>query len=607
MGASQMDHAALKQPAAKPQAMSTDNPNSNSTNGPVNANSENQLDLLTNAWLGRFTGNISPAALINAYNDWLVHLRLSPSKREELVRKIWRKLLRWALYASSPLQANVEATFGIPHRLEPLPQDKRFQDLAWERWPFNLISQAFLLNQQWWHNATTGVRGVSKHHEDVVTFTTRQILDVFSPSNFLLTNPVALERTVSEGGLNLMRGMQNWIADWQRLMSGNRVDPDSQFQVGKTVAITPGKVIFRNRLIELIQYSPTTKDVHETPVLIVPAWIMKYYILDLSQQNSLVKYLVDKGHTVFMISWKNPGAEDRDLSMEDYRKLGVMDAIDAASQATGAPQLNAVGYCLGGTLLSVAAATMARDDDTRLASISLFAAQVDFTEPGEMSLFIDESQISFLEAAMWDRGYLDSTQMAGAFQLLRSNDLIWSRELNQYLLGAKEAESDLMAWNADATRMPYRMHSEYLRHMFLQNDLAEGRYQTDGRAISLTDIHAPIFSVGTITDHVAPWHSVFKIHHLTDTDVTFLLTSGGHNAGVVSPPGHSHRSYQIATRARGDGIADADNWRTSVPEQQGSWWPAWEGWLASHSAKSIKPPAINQALGDAPGQYVLQT
>ena len=565
-----------------------------------------QMDLITNAWLGKFTGNISPAAMINAYNDWLVHLRLSPSKQAELLKKAWRKLLRWNRYAFDSTNTNQFPPYLSQHRIAPLPQDKRFQDPAWERWPFNLISQAFLLNQQWWQNATTGVHGVSQHHEDVVTFTTRQILDMLAPSNFLLSNPVVLEHTMREGGANLVRGMHNAISDWQRILAGGKAVAESQFKVGETIAITPGKVIFKNRLIELIQYSPTTTTVHSVPVLIVPAWIMKYYILDLSPQNSLVKYLVDQGHTVFMISWKNPDADDRDLSMDDYRKLGVMDALDIITRETGEAQVNAVGYCLGGTLLSIAAATMARDGDTRLASVSLFAAQVDFTEPGEMSLFIDESQISFLEAIMWEKGYLDTVQMAGAFQLIRSNDLIWSYRLNQYLLGMTETESDLMAWNADATRMPFRMHSEYLRQLFLHNDLAEGRYRVDGHAINLGDIKVPIFVVGTVTDHVAPWHSVFKIQRLTETELTFLLTSGGHNAGVVSPPGHPHRSFQVATHIPQETLIDADTWKTTMPEHQGSWWSTWETWLAAHGGRRIKPPTIKNSLYGAPGINVMQ-
>lgn len=321
----------------------------------------------------------------------------------------------------------------------------------------------------------------------------------------------------------------------------------------------------------------------------------------------MVKYLVDQGHTVFMISWKNPDAQDRDLSMEDYRTLGIMAALDAITHITQSSKINAVGYCLGGTLLSITAAAMARDHDKRLSSVTLFAAQTDFEEPGELSLFIDDSQISFLEAAMWEKGYLDSAQMAGAFQLLRSNDLIWSHRLNQYLLGKPETQNDLMAWNADATRMPYRMHSEYLRTLFLHNDLAAGRYLVDGRAISLTDIHLPIFAVGTQTDHVAPWHSVFKIHHLARGPITFLLTSGGHNAGIISPPGHPHRSYQIAEHTFKDVFIDATSWQNTAPAHQGSWWTAWEAWLAEHAGpQTSAPPNMGQALCEAPGSYVFQ-
>jgi polyhydroxyalkanoate synthase len=364
--------------------------------------------------------------------------------------------------------------------------------------------------------------------------------------------------------------------------------------------------VLRNRLMELIQYSPATPQTHALPLLIVPAWIMKYYILDLSPENSLVRYLVNQGFTVFMISWKNPDASDRELGMEDYRRMGIMAAINQVQSITGAEKLNAVGYCLGGTLLSIAAATMAREGDDRLASITLFASQVDFNEPGELSLFIDDSQVALLESLMWQQGYLDTTQMAGAFHLLRSNDLIWSRMLNQYLLGQADLQNDLMAWNADATRMPYRMHSEYLRHLFLGNDLAEGRYLADGRPIALSDIRAPIFSVGTVTDHVAPWRSAFKINLLTDTEVTFLLTSGGHNAGVVSPPGRPHREFQIATHSPQGPYVDPETWLETVPVRPGSWWPTWEAWLAAHSGPMLKPPAMGKALENAPGTYVMQ-
>lgn len=385
-----------------------------------------------------------------------------------------------------------------------------------------------------------------------------------------------------------------------------------RFAVGRDVAITPGKVVMRNRLIELIQYAPATSKVQAEPILIVPAWIMKYYILDLSPQNSLIRYLVEQGHTVFCISWKNPDEADRGLDMDDYLKLGVFAALDAVNAIAPGRRVHAAGYCLGGTLLAIAAAAMARDGDARLASMTLFAAQTDFCEPGELGLFIDEAQVSLLEAQMEQTGYLRASQMAGAFQMLRSYDLLWSRLVGEYLLGDRAPLNDLMAWNADATRMPARMHSQYLRHLFLNDDLSEGRYPVNGKPVALNDIDLPIFVVGTLTDHVAPWRSVYKLHHLTEAELTFVLTSGGHNAGIVSPPANSHRRFQMQTRHIGETSAAPDDWLASAPTTDGSWWPAWHAWLIAHASSStaVKPPKIgipgSQPLADAPGTYVLE-
>ena len=565
------------------------------------------LDRVVNAGLGRLTHGLSPASLLIAYLDWLMHLAFSPGKQLQLGEKAVRKALRLSLYLRDCARDQ-----SAEPCIEPLPQDRRFSGADWQRWPYNLSWQSFLLLQQWWHNATTGVQGVSRRHEDMVSFATRQVLDIFSPYNFLWTNPELLRATVEQREENLARGVTNMLDDWGRDVLGKKPAGAEAFEVGGNVAVTPGKVVFRNRLIELIQYAPSTESVRPEPVLIVPAWIMKYYILDLSPHNSLVRHLVEKGYTVFMISWKNPGPEDRDLGMEQYRALGVQAALDAVSAIVPGRKIHAAGYCLGGTLLTIAAAAMARDGDERLQSLTLMAAQADFTEPGELALFIDESQVMFLENMMWDQGYLDARQMAGAFQMLRTNDLVWSRYVHDYLMGKRRPMNDLMAWNADATRMPYRMHSDYLRRLFLNNDLAQGRFEAGGKPVALGDIRAPLFVVGTERDHVSPWRSVFKIHRLADTDVTFALASGGHNVGVVNPPGHARSSFRIAAKRETDRHLDPDTWLEKTPLQEGSWWPAWLSWLGELSGGPKAPPPMGapdrgyKPLYDAPGTYVLE-
>ena len=564
------------------------------------------LDNAFKAALARMTGGISPAGLASLYFTWASHLALSPGKQAQLIEKAMKKVLKSACYAGSPVlnQFNV--------CIEPLPQDKRFSHPSWQNWPYNLIYQNFLLSQQWWHNATTNIDGLSAADERSIAFITRQILDHFSPSNVPMLNPEVTQKTIEQGGVNILNGIQNLMSDLHNNLNGQRPPGSEQFRPGIEVAKTPGKVIYQNHLIELIQYSPTTPQVNAEPVLIVPAWIMKYYILDLSEHNSMVKYLVDKGHTVFMISWRNPTADDRHLDMEDYRLKGVMAAIDAVSAIFPDTKMHTAGYCLGGTLLTIAVATMARDGDERVKSMTHFAAQVDFSEAGELMLFTDESEVSYLEKMLWDQGVLDGSQMACAFQILRSNDLIWSRIIHHYLLGEPETMNDLLAWNTDLTRMPYKMHSEYLRSMFLNNDLSSGRYYVQDKPIAISDIHIPIFSVGTEQDHVAPWHSVYKLHLTTDTEsLTFVLTSGGHNAGIVSEPGHKHRHYRIATSHDQDHYVDPDTWVQITPQVEGSWWEAWHAWLEQHSSGKIDAVEVGSVKGyqgicDAPGTYIHQ-
>jgi len=571
-----------------------------------NASSSLGLDRTSHAALGRLTGGTSPIALGLAYADWVQHLIASPDKQMDLVLKAQHA---WSQYLGYCFMSCFDASCGAC--IAPLPQDKRFRNEAWQRWPYLQIHQGFLLTQQWWQDATTDTPGVSKHHEDVTSFFARQLLDMVSPANFSVTNPEVLAETLATGGQNLVKGAVHLMEDLQRHVRGEPPVGTENYVVGRNLATTPGQVILRNELIELIQYAPATAAVHPEPVLIVPAWIMKYYILDLSPENSLVKYLVEKGHTVFMVSWKNPAVEHRNFGMEDYRRLGVMAALDAVQATLPGKHIHGVGYCLGGTLLSIAAAAMAGDDDDQLATLTLFAAQTDFTEAGELMLFIDEAQVGFLENIMAQKGYLDSKQMAGAFQLLRSNDLIWSAMVQAYLMGKRRPMFDLMAWNSDTTRMPARMHSEYLRRLILGNDLADERYSADGRPVSLRDIRIPIFAVSTLSDHVAPWRSVYKIHAQTNADVTFVLSNGGHNAGIVSPPQNSKRYHQIATHDDLATYLDPDSWQELAVHHDGSWWPCWQGWLAAHSGEPTEPPPMEAARGgieplcDAPGTYVL--
>jgi polyhydroxyalkanoate synthase len=561
-------------------------------------------DRSLHAAFARFTLGISPAALAQAYLDWATHLSFAPGKRLQLVDKALRKSLRFSNYAWRYGMSGGNAGPCI----EPLAQDRRFSGTEWQQWPFNFAYQSFLLNQQWWHNATTGVRGLSRQHEAIVSFGSRQILDMMSPSNFPLTNPEILRHTVRTGGLNLINALRNLSEDWERAVSGKPPVGAENFVVGRDVAVTPGKVIYRNRLIELIRYAPSTDRVRPEPILIIPAWIMKYYILDLSAHNSMVRYLTEQGFTVFMVSWKNPGQADRDLGMDDYFRLGLMAAIDGIDASMGKTKIHAVGYCLGGTLLAIGAAAMARDGDERLRSISLLAAQTDFTAAGELMLFINESQLAFLDDMMWEQGFLDGQQMAGAFQILRSNDLIWSRLVRDYMIGERQPMTDLMAWNADATRLPYRMHTEYLRHLFLDNDLAEGRFFVEGKPVALTDIRVPLFAVATVQDHVAPWRSTYQIHLQTDTEVTYLLTSGGHNAGIISELHHEGRHYQLRTKRADDHYVDPETFLAEAVPHAGSWWPQWVGWLIARSDESVPaPPQPILGLCDAPGTYVRQS
>ncbi len=562
-----------------------------------------RLDRLIQSAVAPVAGNLSPIALSLAYADWAWHLAASPGRQMELAA-LAAQLAGDTLRIDTSAAENGQAQDGDP----------RFRAEEWAQWPFNLWRAGFRNAEAFWSEAAR-VPGVTEHHAALVEFFARQYLDMLSPANRLPTNPVVLKNAIESRGTALARGWRNWLADFTGVPTEEDIANRNRFVVGDDVATTPGKVVLRNPLIELIRYAPQTEAVHPEPLLIVPSWIMKYYILDLSRHNSMVRYLVEQGHTVYMMSWRNPDESERELSMDNYLQLGVLDAIAAVGNDSGAEEIHAMGYCLGGTLLAIAAAALARTEGVAgyenlpaLKTLSLLAAQVDFSEPGELGLFIDESQVNLLDHLTKGQGFLKGSQMAGSFQFLHSRDLVWTRRMREYLMGERDQGFDLMAWNADTTRLPARMHHEYLVALYLKNALAHSRYMVGDRSISLNDLEMPIFMVGTQKDHVSPWRSVYKLHRLTDAEITFALTSGGHNAGIVSQPGRPNRSYQIATRPAHGHWVGADHWLKTAERHEGSWWPAWQRWLVAHSSTPVKarPIPARSAICDAPGEYVMQ-
>jgi polyhydroxyalkanoate synthase subunit PhaC len=555
------------------------------------------------AQLATVTGGLAPDVYVNAWWDWYLNLAKEPSKQLEILHDGLAKMADTWSFA-------LQAGSGQPMT----PAEGNHAGDAWSQWPFNVYARGYRNYVDWWQRAWSNVPGVAPENERTLNFVARNAVEVISPANYLATNPELLEATRAEAGQNLVRGFSNWLEDITRTLAGKGPSGIEKFVIGRDVGATPGKVVMRNDLVELVQYSPATEAVFAEPILIIPAWIMKYYILDLSESNSLVKYLVSHGHTVFMVSWKNPNASDREFGMDDYLRLGIRATVDAVSRIVPDRKIHSVGYCIGGTLLSIAAAAFAAHGDQRLASVTLLAAQQDFSEPGELSVFISPSQLDMLEAVMDRSGVLKSEQMGGAFALLRSRDLLWTPAVNTYLRGKREAPNDLMAWNADGTRMPCRMHSEYLRELYLNNALARGEFKSEGRPVDLAAIRMPMFVVGTETDHVAPWHSVYKTRALTRSpDYTFLLTSGGHNAGIVSGPVHPRRRHRVRTWLNDTETLDPQTWLETTPPQPGSWWPTWEHWLAQHSTQPlVAPPTLGSAaagyppIAPAPGEYVLQ-
>jgi polyhydroxyalkanoate synthase subunit PhaC len=564
------------------------------------------LDQVAHAALARASKGLSPASLGKAWTDWVFNLAISPGTQMRITTTAQQLLTDWikqSVRAAQP--GRDEAPAAESPTAEALTQDARFADPAWQTFPWSAWAGANKACELWWQDATR-LRGIDPHAQEQLQFFARQWLDMVSPSNTLLTNPQALERAARTGSNSLVEGMKHAADDWRvehhlppRHRTGSALGP------GTGLAMTPGQVVLRNDLIELIQYAPTTAAVQAEPVLIVPSCIMKFYILDLSPHNSMVRWLVGQGHTVYIVSWRNPDQHDALLDMDDYVRMGVLDPLHHVHDATQAP-VHLSGYCLGGTFVSIAAASLG--DTEQLASVTLMAAETDFSEPGEMGVLIDSAQVDMLEDLMAEQGFLSGRQMAGSFQFLHSRELVWSQRTHTVLLGEAPHSNDLMEWNADVTRLPAVMHSQYLNRMYLGNDLAQGRFHFENRRVALHDIRAPMFVVGTERDHVSPWRSVFKIHQLVGGDVCFVLTNGGHNAGIVSEPGHAGRHYQMQTTTHTQARPMPDAWTRNAPRLEGSWWEAWSRWLneqGSGSTVAARQPPADAGLGTAPGGYVM--
>ena len=559
-----------------------------------------------------FSG-LSPVSLALAQLDWALNLIQTPSKQFKLQQSAWNNFSRFIWESLTP------PTDSKTEGHSSSKNDPRFSDPAWSNFPWNGMVKAQHLGEQWWKDATQ-VRGMRQHSVDQMHFYADKWLDMVSPSNWLMTNPQAIQTAIHTQGKSLLKGTDQAVQDWLKAHAKQSIAQTTpHMKPGDGLAMTPGEIVARSHLCELIQYKPSTVKVHAEPVLMVPSCIMKYYILDLSATNSMVKWLVSQGHTVYMVSWRNPDDDDALLTMDDYIEEGVLASIEHVFQAHQ-EKIHLMGYCLGGTFAAMAAAAIANksldlkpsnktktDTTNPLASLTLLAAETDFTEPGEMGVLIDEAQVRMLEDMMASQGFLSGQQMAGSFQFLHSRELVWSNRSKRWLMGEEDTPNDLMTWNTDVTRLPAVMHSQYLRQCFLNNDLANGHFKFDGQTLLLRNIDVPCYAVGTVKDHVSPWRSVYKIHELVSGPVTFVLTNGGHNAGIISEPGHQGRHFQARTTLSNQPRLTADDWLEHANENEGSWWTHWSSWLIEHGSKrhvTARQPIHSTQWGSAPGQYV---
>ncbi|MGH8669931.1 MAG: PHA/PHB synthase family protein [Burkholderiales bacterium] len=544
--------------------------------------------------------------IAKAFMDLYSRMAADPAAMTAMSMNLWIDYAR--LWQSSWMKMlGVQA----PSVAEPAKGDARFKDGDWSsNFVFDYIKQSYLIAARHIQHAVAQVDDLPAESEKKVAFFTRQYVDALAPSNFLMTNPQVLRETLQSGGQNLVRGLNNLLGDLERGNGELRISmtDETAFQLGRNVATTPGRVVFQNELMQLIQYLPTTAQVYKRPLVIIPPWINKYYILDLREKNSFIRWALDRGHTVFVVSWVNPDARLAQKGFDDYMLEGAIGALDAVEKATGEREVNFIGYCLGGTLLGASLAYLSSKGEQRVHSATFFVSLLDFSEPGELGVFIDEAQVANLEKKMNERGYLEGSEMAGTFNLLRANDLVWSFVVNNYLLGKDPFPFDLLYWNADSTRMPARMHSFYLRNMYIKNLMGvPGGITLAGVPIELSQMKIPAYFVSTVEDHIAPWRSTYKgaryLGSAARGAVRFVLGGSGHIAGIVNPP--AAKKYHYWTNEALPETPEA--WFAGAKQVPGSWWEDWQGWIDRQNADAPKVPARQpkDALEDAPGSYAM--
>lgn len=553
-------------------------------------------------------GPVDPLNVGEAFMEMTRNMMAHPEKVMQAQMDLWQSYVQlWQNTAQRMLGHTDDAT---PAPAAAKKRDKRFKDQEWdENEIFSFIKESYLLTSSWMTETVGNVEGMDEKTSKKVDFYTRQFVDALSPSNFLMTNPVVLKETMATNGQNLVHGLENVLKDLERgkgKLNISMTDMDA-FEVGRNVATTPGKVVMQTDLMQLIQYEPVTRQVHQRPILISPPWINKFYILDLQPKNSFIKWCTEQGLTVFVMSWVNPDEKLSDKTFEDYMNEGILAALDGIEQATGEREVTAIGYCLGGTLMATTLAYMGAIGDDRIKACTFFTAQVEFSEPGELGVFIDEEQISHLEQLMEEKGYLDGAEMASSFNMLRANDLIWSFVVNNYLMGKDPFPFDLLFWNSDATRMPPKMHSFYLREMYQNNKLVQpGAIQMNGVGIDLSNVNIPVYMQAGKDDHIAPYKSVYKATKYFSGNTRFMLAGSGHIAGVVNPP--EPVKYQYWTNDKRKKYDTPDEWLAEATETPGSWWPDWIKWMQKHSGKKVaaRVPGDGKlaVLEDAPGSYV---